>query len=88
MDKKNPKKLTGAVVSDKMDKTRVVEVERVKKHPRYHKRFRISKKYKVHDEKNEYKTGDKVLIRECRPLSKDKKWKIIKKIENIKQKVE
>lgn len=80
MDKKNRKKLIGTIVSDKMDKTRVVEVERIKEHPRYHKRFKIFKRYKAHDEKNEYKTGDKVLIQECRPLSKDKRWIIVGKI--------
>ncbi len=88
MSNLHPKKLTGTVVSDKMDKTRTIEVERVKKHPRYHKRFKISKKYKAHDEKNEYGVGDKVIIRECRPLSKDKKWRIVEKIENKKQEAE
>lgn len=70
----------GMVISDKMDKTRVVEVVRIKEHPRYHKRFRISKKYKAHDEKNDYKIGDKVVIEECRPLSKEKRWRIIQRI--------
>jgi len=74
------KQLQGIVVSDKMNKTVVVEVERLKEHPLYRRRFRVSKKYKAHDEKGEYKAGDKVIIEECRPLSKDKKWKVIKKI--------
>ena len=72
--------LKGVVVSDKMDKTIVISVDRYKEHPKYKKRYKISKKYKAHDEKNEYKIGDKVVIHESRPLSKDKKWKVIKKI--------
>jgi small subunit ribosomal protein S17 len=74
------KKLQGEVVSDKMQKTVVVEVRRVKMHPKYKKRYIVSKKYKAHDEKNECKVGDKVIIEECRPLSKEKRWKVIKKI--------
>lgn len=72
--------LKGVVVSDKMDKTAVVAVSRLKKHPKYKKRYVLIKKYKVHNEKKEYQTGDKVLIQECRPISKEKKWKILKKI--------
>ncbi len=72
--------LKGVIVSDKMDKTIVISVDRYKEHPKYKKRYKISKKYKAHDEKNEYKIGDKVVIHESRPLSKDKKWKVIKKI--------
>ncbi len=72
--------LNGIVVSDKMSKTIVVEVERDKIYPKYKARFRVSKKYKVHDEKGEYKTGDRIIIEECRPLSKDKKWRAVKKI--------
>jgi len=71
------RKFTGVVVSDKSDKTIVVKVEAVKKHPKYQKRYTVSKKYKVHDEKNQYKTGDKVTFIECRPLSKDKRWRVI-----------
>jgi len=74
------KKLQGEVVSDKMQKTVVVEVKRVKMHPKYKKRYIVSKRYKAHDEKNEFKVGDKVIIEECRPLSKEKRWKVIKKI--------
>ena len=70
----------GIIVSDKMQKTVVVEVERFKQHPKYLRRIRVHKKYKAHDEKNEYKVGDKVVIEESRPLSKDKKWKVIQKI--------
>ncbi|MDP2918495.1 MAG: 30S ribosomal protein S17 [bacterium] len=69
--------LQGIVVSDKMDKTIVVAVTRTKIHPKYLKRYKISKRYKAHDEKNAYKTGDKVSIEECRPISKDKCWRVI-----------
>ena len=72
------RKFVGLVVSDKSDKTVVVKVESVKKHPKYHKRYVVSRKYKVHDEKNEYKIGDKVTFVECRPLSRDKRWRVIK----------
>ncbi len=72
--------LTGKVISDKMQKTVVVEVERIKEHPKYKKRYKISKKYKAHDEKGEYKVGDIVIIEECRPLSKEKRWRVIKKL--------
>jgi len=74
------KRLQGTVISDKMDKTVVVKVEKWKVHPKYKKRYRIHKKYKAHDEKNECKIGDKVLIEECHPLSKEKKWRVIKVI--------
>ena len=60
-----------------MDKTIVVKVDRTKIHPRYKKRYTISKKYKVHDEKNKFKINDKVKFIECKPISKDKKWKVI-----------
>ena len=68
---------TGIVVSDKNDKTIVVKVESVKKHPKYQKRYTVSRKYKVHDEKNQFHTGDKVSFVECRPLSRDKRWRVI-----------
>ncbi|MDO8592589.1 MAG: 30S ribosomal protein S17 [bacterium] len=71
------RKFSGAVVSDKMNKTRVVEVESTKIHPKYKKRYTVSRNFKVHDEKNQYKIGDKVSFVECRPLSKDKRWRII-----------
>ncbi len=74
------RKLQGTVVSDKMLKTRVVAVERLKKHRRYGKYYKVTARYKAHDEKNEYKTGDKVVIQEARPMSKEKRWKIIEKI--------
>jgi small subunit ribosomal protein S17 len=73
------KKFDGVVVSDKMDKTIVVKVERVKIHPKYLKRYVVSRKYKVHDEKEQFNIGDKVSFVECRPLSKDKRWRVLSK---------
>lgn len=79
------KKLSGKVISDKMAKTIVVEVKRLVTHPIYKKKYAVSKKYKAHDEKNEYKIGDLVEIEEIKPISKDKKWKVIgKKWSNLK----
>jgi len=72
------KKFSGVVVSDKSDKTVVVKVDRVKIHPKYHKRYKVSRKYKVHDEANECHVGDKVNFVECRPLSRDKRWRVTK----------
>ena len=72
--------LIGIVISDKMQKTRVVEITRVKKHPRYEKQYETTTRFKAHDEENQYHTGDKVLIKEVRPMSKDKRWVIVKKI--------
>jgi len=77
---KKIKKLSGEIVSDKMMKTRVVEVFRYKKHPKYLKYYKVTARFKAHDEKNEYKSGDKVIIEETRPLSKDKRWIIVSKI--------
>jgi len=74
------KRLKGVVVSDKMQKTVVVEVERIKTHLKYKRRYKIHKRYKAHDEKEECKVGDWVIIEECRPLSKEKRWKVIKKL--------
>jgi len=74
------RKIQGKVVSVKMPKTLVVEAERVKQHPKYRKRFKVHKRYKAHYEEGEFKVGDQVVIEECRPISKDKKWKIIKKL--------
>jgi small subunit ribosomal protein S17 len=71
------KKLKGIIVSDATDKTVVVIVDRFKKHPKYQKYMKVSKKYKAHDEKNEYKKGETVVIEECRPMSKDKRFKVI-----------
>ena len=69
---KKGKMLTGKVVSDKMDKTVVVNVTRFVAHKKYGKYYKIDKRYKAHDENNEYKVGDKVTIKEVRPMSKDK----------------
>ena len=66
----------GVVVSDAMQKTRVVRIERVFRHPRYQRVIRVSKKLKAHDENNESKVGDRVLLEETRPLSKEKRWRI------------
>lgn len=73
------RKLQGVVVSDKMMKTVTVLVNRFVKHPKYGKFMNISKKYKAHDEEGAWKTGDKVVIEECRPISKDKSFKVIGK---------
>jgi len=74
------RKIIGTVVSDKMMKTRVVAVASLKKHPKYLKYYKVTTKFKAHDENNEYKTGDKVTIEESRPLSREKRWRIINKI--------
>jgi len=73
------RKFQGVVESNKNDKTIVVKVESVKKHPKYQKRYVQSRRYKVHDEKNQYRPGDKVTFVECRPLSRDKRWRVINK---------
>jgi small subunit ribosomal protein S17 len=70
------KRLVGSVVSDKMDKTVVVRVERLVRHPRYSKVLRRVKKYKAHDEKNACRVGDVVRIVESRPLSREKRWAV------------
>jgi small subunit ribosomal protein S17 len=76
----NKRTLEGVVTSDKMMKTRVVSITRTKKHPKYLKYYNVTTKFKAHDENNEYKTGDKVVIAESRPLSREKRWVIISKI--------
>lgn len=73
------KKLTGRVVSDKMDKTVVVNVQRFVAHKKYGKYYKIDKHYKAHDENNEYKVGDMVVIEESRPISKDKNFVVVGK---------
>lgn len=72
------KKKVGIVVSDKMDKTVVVKTESLKIHHKYKKRYKTSRKYKAHNEGNRLKTGDKVMIIENRPISKEKKWVAVK----------
>ena len=73
--------LVGTVISDKMQKTVVVRVDRLKKHPKYEQRYAASRGFKAHDEKNEFHVGDRVVIEETRPLSKGKRWQVIKKID-------
>lgn len=75
----NKLKLQGVVVSDKMNKTVTVLVNRFVKHPKYGKYMKISKKYKAHDEKGAFKIGDEVTIEACRPISKDKSFKVVGK---------
>lgn len=82
MKQSTKRKITGIVVSDKMQKTRVVEVSRFKKHPKYLKYYKVSMRFKAHDEKNEYHAGDKVVIEETRPMSKEKRWRIVGVIAN------
>lgn len=80
-DKSRKRKLVGVITSDKMTKTRVVLVERRVSHGKYGKYLTKRTKFKAHDEKNEYKTGDRVIIVESRPLSRDKRWRVEKLIE-------
>ena len=79
------RRLVGRVRSDKMDKTVVVETIRLKLHPVYKKYIRVRARYKAHDEKNEFKIGDRVEIAEHRPLSRDKRWKVVRLIERAVQ---
>lgn len=82
MEQRNERKVQiGKVVSDKMDKTIVVAVETYKKHSLYHKRIKYTKKFKAHDENNEAKIGDTVEIMETRPLSKDKRFRLVEIVE-------
>lgn len=80
MDKVSKKQqITGLVVSDKMDKTVVVKVDTKKRHPKYKKTYTVSRKFKAHDENNEYHKGDKVIIESIKPKSKEKTFKVISK---------
>lgn len=81
MERSQRKLRTGRVISDKMDKTRVVAVEGFIQHPLYKKRIKRTKKMKIHDENNETQEGDKVKIMETRPISKDKRWRLVEVIE-------
>ena len=81
MERSNRKARIGRVVSDKMDKTAVVSVERTTRHPLYGKIVRVTSKYKVHDPENACGIGDKVRIMETRPLSKDKRWRLVEILE-------
>lgn len=71
------RKLKGTIVSDKMKKTVVVKVDRLKLHSKYRKYFKMSTKFKAHDEKGEYKIGDEVVIQETKPISKEKRWNVV-----------
>jgi len=82
MAREQRKILVGRVTSDKMDKTVVVRVERLKRHPLYGKVVRLHKKYKAHDEQNSAKIGDMVKIIESRPISKEKRWALVEILEN------
>jgi small subunit ribosomal protein S17 len=79
--KERRKSLTGRVSSDKMDKTVVVVVERTVRHPLYGKVLTRAKKYKAHDEQNECRVGDQVRIIESRPLSREKRWRVVEIVE-------
>lgn len=74
--KKQNRIFEGIVVSDKMQKTRVVQIDRKRWHSKYKKQYTVSRKFKVHDEKNESHMGDKVIFHETRPLSRDKRWRL------------
>ena len=84
MERNQRKTLVGRVVSDKMDKTITVVVETKRNHPVYGKRINYSKKYKAHDENNECSIGDTVKVMETRPLSKDKRWRLVEIVEKVK----
>lgn len=80
-EKSSKRELLGIITSDKMDKTVVVTVDRLEKHPVFKKYIRRRTTFKAHDEKNECRMGDTVLIRECRPLSKNKCWRVVNIVE-------
>ena len=81
MERNQRKTLVGRVVSDKMDKTIVIAIETMTLHPIYKKRVKSTTKFKAHDEKNVAQTGDKVRIMETRPLSRDKRWRLVEIVE-------
>ncbi len=87
MERGKRKELIGVVVSDKMNKTRVVSIERWKVHPLYKKRFKSTRKVQAHDEENLSSVGDKVRLFETRPLSKHKRWRISEVLERSKGQV-
>lgn len=72
--------MTGMIVSDKMDKTVVVKIDTKKRHPKYHKAYTVSKRVKAHNPENSFHSGDKVVIESIKPMSKDKKFVVIKKV--------
>lgn len=81
MERNRRRVIVGDVISDKMDKTIVVNVVRYVSHPLYNKKVKTSKKYKAHDEENTCGIGDRVRIMETRPLSKDKRWRLVEVIQ-------
>ena len=84
MERNSRKEIIGIVASDKMDKTITVAVERKMKHPKYEKFVKTTSKFKVHDEKNECSINDVVRIMETRPMSKDKRWRLVEIVEKAK----
>jgi len=78
--KEGGRQLQGIVVSDKMKKTVVVVVSYTKMHPKYKKYYKVTKRFKAHDENNEYHDGDTVIIKETRPMSREKRWRVISKV--------
>ena len=83
LEKRNTRKIIGRVVSNKMDKTVSVAIERLIKHPVYGKYIRRTSKVLVHDENNSCNEGDRVAISECRPISKHKSWKVVDMVEQV-----
>jgi small subunit ribosomal protein S17 len=83
-EQSNKRTIKGVVISDKMDKTIVVKAVRLVKHPIFHKYVRKQVKYKAHDEQNQCKTGDTVLIIEARPQSKEKRWRMLEILDKAK----
>lgn len=73
----HPRIIQGVVVSDKMEKTIVVEITRLKKHPKYKKYYKVTKRFKAHDAEKKYHTGDSVTIQQTRPISKEKRWTVL-----------
>ncbi len=80
ISKVQKRQLSGVITSAKMALTAVVEVTRLKQHPLYHKYYKTSKRYKAHNPDNKFQPGDKVIIEETRPISKDKSWIIVEKL--------
>ncbi len=78
--KEKGRKLQGVIVSDKMKKTVVVAISYMKKHSKYKKYFKVTKRMKAHDENGEYHIGDNVIIQETRPISKEKRWRVVNKV--------
>jgi small subunit ribosomal protein S17 len=80
VEKRKKRTLKGEVISDKMEKTVVVKVSRIKLHSKYRKYYKISQNFKAHDEKNQYHTGDEIIIEEIKPMSKDKRWRVVSSV--------